>query len=73
MKKGKRANFNTTGYLILDIGKGRKGLARMIESGRNVRVTIEATINSRYGADDGVSIEFSASDAKIIDTEWLDD
>lgn len=52
------APFTST-FAILDVKKGRHALAKKIAAGGKVRVRVDMVINSQWGADDGVSIEFS--------------
>ncbi len=47
-------------YAIIDVMRGRKSLARHLETHGPVRVLIEATLTEAYGYDDGESIEFCA-------------
>ena len=51
----------TSDFVLLDIKKGRRNLARLTDkSNASVRipVTIKGFIVSRWGGDDGTSIEF---------------
>jgi hypothetical protein len=52
-------------YAILDVKKGRAALARRLEKGEKVKVTIVGTIDYQSGNDDGTSIEFSVSVASV--------
>lgn len=49
----------TSTYGILDVMKGRKKLAKHINSHGPVLVMIEAILTAPYGSDDGTSIEFN--------------
>ncbi len=50
--------INST-YLILDVMKGRKALARRLAKNGPIRVQIVADIVDPFGSDDGTSIEFN--------------
>lgn len=52
----------TSGFMLLDVKRGRAALAKKIAAGGKVDVWIKATIEgaSGIGHDDGVSIEFAA-------------
>jgi len=62
-----KLNFNGD-FAILDVKKGRASLARFIERGGQVDVTIKLNINNVHSRDDGVSIEFSGAyrDLKVV-------
>lgn len=47
----------SSGFALLDVQLGRKGLAREVEK-RKIPVTIKGFITNQWGNDDGVSIEF---------------
>lgn len=64
--------INPTGHAVIDVGKGRKKLAKAIADGRKFDVIIQLTIDSQNSRDDGVSIEFSGGNAKVMSvTEWV--
>lgn len=46
-------------FAILDVKAGRKALAKRVAKGQRIPVTIRGFIVSRWGDDDGTSIEFS--------------
>jgi len=46
-------------FVIVDIKRGRKALARKIEAGKRFRVVVEVELDTQHGWDDGTSIEFS--------------
>jgi len=50
-------------FMLLDVKRGRRALARKIAAGGKVDVWIKATIEgaSGVGRDDGTSIEFAAT------------
>jgi hypothetical protein len=52
------APFKST-FAILDVKKGRAALAKKIAAGGKVRIRVDMLINSQWGDDDGVSIEFA--------------
>lgn len=54
-------------FVIVDVERGCKTLARKIKAGKKFRVVIEVEINTVHSRFDGTSIEFSGSrvDAKI--------
>lgn len=60
-------NFKTTGYALLDVGVGRKGLSKYYGNGKNkkIKVLIEGEITEQYGHDDGTSIEFILNVTKL--------
>jgi hypothetical protein len=71
-------NFKTTGFMLIDIGMGRLALAKYFDKKRKleigygytpvnkpIKVLIEAEITDRWGADDGISIEFEATIKKM--------
>ncbi|PHS02131.1 MAG: hypothetical protein COA78_22045 [Blastopirellula sp.] len=57
--------YDTTGYALLDVGKGRAKLAKAIDGKQKFKVSLEANVLGRYGSDDGVSIEFSLDITKF--------
>ncbi len=48
-------------YVIIDVERGCKVLARKIKAGKKFRVVIEVEIDTQHGHFDGTSIEFSGS------------
>lgn len=52
-------------YGMLDVMKGRKALAKHLKKEGPVRVLIEATLTEPFGSDDGTSIEFNLTVAKV--------
>ena len=46
-------------FAILDVKEGREDLRFKIMNGGKVRVRVEMEIDTQWGADDGVSIEFA--------------
>lgn len=58
------APFKST-FAILDVKKGRAALAKKIKAGGKVRVRIDMLIDTQWGNDDGVSIEFSGDVTSI--------
>lgn len=48
-------------YMLLDVEKGRKALAKRLAKDGPVRVLIEAEIVDPFGSDDGTSIEFNCN------------
>jgi len=57
----------TSTYLILDVMKGRKKLAKYLAAsgGAGLPVIIHATLTDEFGKDDGDSIEFNANVTRV--------
>ncbi len=58
--------INST-YLILDVMKGRKALARRLAKNGPIRVQIVADIVDPFGSDDGTSIEFNCDVVSVVE------
>lgn len=59
----------TSSYLILDVEKWRKALAKHLAKHGAVKATVEVLITDAYGRDDGVSIEFNCNVLNITPQE----
>lgn len=56
-------------FALLDVKHGRVALARRINSGERVPVTIRGYIDTVHGNDDGTSIEFALTDVEAYERE----
>ena len=56
-------------FALLDVKQGRVALARRINAGERVPVTIRGYIDTVHGSDDGTSIEFSIEVTSAVERE----
>lgn len=54
-------------FALLDVKKGRVALARRINAGERIPVTIRGYIDNVHSNDDGTSIEFSLSGVEAVE------
>lgn len=59
-------SINST-FAILDVMRGRVSLARRINFGERIPVTIRGYIDTVHGNDDGTSIEFSLEVTSVVE------
>ena len=54
-------------FAILDVKRGRVELARRVNRGERIPVTIRGYIDTVHSQDDGTSIEFSLSGVEAVE------
>ena len=57
----------STSFAILDVKHGRVDLARRVNRGERIPVTIRGYIDTVHSHDDGTSIEFSLTDVEAVE------
>ena len=56
-------------FAILDVKRGRVALAKRVNAGERIPVTIRGYIDTVHGNDDGTSIEFSLLVTSAVERE----
>lgn len=54
-------------FALLDVKRGRVELARRVNRGERIPVTIRGYIDNVHSNDDGTSIEFSLTDVEAVE------